>query len=222
MALGNLFIKIVLRLIQIGSFALFKKFIKAYDEAIALNDGPAFLAICWSFLLKGGAALFELFLDEYLKTLDLVYLRMTPRTPVDKPIDPGSLIPQQMKEALMDPTVAILTEEKMVDFDLVEVDGRDRVVPVDGTPTVAVSDDTVADVSIAAHPDTANAWVVTVVAKAASPEGVVQTVNVTTDADLGPDVKEVTGFGNFVVTTDERTGQRFVRMVPRAPVDKPI
>lgn len=115
--------------------------------------------------------------------------------------------------------VSFSTEQELP-FSFVVLDGRDRPVAIDGVPTVASSDETVATVSVVAGDG--NAWNGTISSVAASPDGTTQRVTITADADLGEGVKEVIGVLEFSVKLDERTSNRIVKLSVGAPVDKPV
>jgi len=112
------------------------------------------------------------------------------------------------------------TTEQTLPFVFQVLDGRGRPVAVDGTPTVASSDETVATVALVAGAE--NAWNGTVSSVSPSPDGTTQRITVTADADLGSGVQECVGFFDFSVTLDPRTGERIAEVTPGAPVDKPV
>jgi len=113
-----------------------------------------------------------------------------------------------------------LTTEQELPFLFEVLDGRGRRVPIDGEPTVASSDETVATVSIEAGTD--DTWNGKITSVTESPAGTTQRVTVTADADLGAGVQEVVGYIDFTVTLDPRTAQRVVSLSPGTAVDKPV
>jgi hypothetical protein len=110
--------------------------------------------------------------------------------------------------------------EQNLPFTFKVVDGRGRVVKVDGTPKAASSDETVATVEL--YPELPDGtWSGLVSSVAPSPEGTTQRVTVEADADLGEGVQSVIGVLEFNVTLDEASKQRIINIEAGAPVDKP-
>lgn len=117
--------------------------------------------------------------------------------------------------------VAITTEQSVVwDFDC--TDGRGRVVKIDGTPRATLSDETVATVAVAMKEGAENVWTVTVTGMSAPPDGSMQQVMVTADADTTESVNDVSAVGQFTVTADPRTTQRVSELKGGAVVDRPV
>lgn len=107
------------------------------------------------------------------------------------------------------------TTEQVVPFSFGVTDGRGRPVTVDGTPTVASSDETVARLDGDLVQD-GNRWTGTLVSVAAG----TARITVDADADLGAGVQDVTGVLEFEVTLDPRTGARMMDLQPGTPTDK--
>ena len=105
------------------------------------------------------------------------------------------------------------TEQKLpVSFKL--VDGRGRPAPIDGTPAVVSSDETVASVSDLA--DAGNgSWSFNVNSVA---EGTAR-IALTADADISSSVSEVVGTLEVNITLDPRTAARTIELTPGTPVD---
>lgn len=113
-----------------------------------------------------------------------------------------------------------ITTEQVLPFTFKVVDGRGRTVAVDGTPTVASSDETVGTVVLDPSSDN-KTFTGTITAVAPSPEGTTQRITVDADADLGVGVQDVVGVLEFNVTLDPRTGARLIDIQAGTPADKP-
>lgn len=116
--------------------------------------------------------------------------------------------------------MATFTTEQNLPFTFKVVDGRGRIVAVDGTPVTVSSDETIATVTLEAGTD--KSWNGLLTSVSPSPVDTTQRVTVTADADLGQGVQEVVGFLDFTVTLDERTGARIVEMVAGTAVEKEV
>jgi len=114
--------------------------------------------------------------------------------------------------------MADFTTEQNLPFTFVVRDGRGRPCAIDGSPTVASSDETVATVDPLTSTDnmTWNGVVNSVLAGTAR-------IVVTADADITPEgVQDVMGTLDVNVTLDPRTSARVSDMQPGAPSDKPV
>jgi len=107
------------------------------------------------------------------------------------------------------------TTEQLLPFTFEVVDGRGRRVPIDGSPTLAVSDETVCTASIAPAGDDSWNGELTSVAEGSA------RMTITADADLGAGVQEILATLDVTVTLDPRTQQRMANVVAGAPSDKP-
>jgi|SRR5215471_18574047 len=112
--------------------------------------------------------------------------------------------------------------EQTLPFSFQVVDGRGRPVPIDGAPTVTVSDETIATASIAAAADANQTWAGELVSVSASPDGTTQRMTIQCDADLGAGILEIVGVLDFQVTLDPRTEARTANVTAGTPADKPI
>lgn len=111
-----------------------------------------------------------------------------------------------------------ITTEQQVPFTFVVKDGRGRPSAIDGSPTVAISDDTVVSVAPLTSGDNVT-W--SGVAVSGAPGSA--RVTVTADSDITPDgVNDVVGILEVVVSLDPRTGSRIADMQAGAPEDKPV
>src|SRR5262245_49612451 len=114
--------------------------------------------------------------------------------------------------------MAEFTTEQMLPFTFVVRDGRGRPCAIDGEPTVASSDETVAIVDPLTSTDNTT-WSGTVKSVLAGEARIV----VTADADITPDgVQDVMGSLDVTVTLDPRTTARVSDMQAGAPTDKPV
>ena len=113
-----------------------------------------------------------------------------------------------------------ITTEQNIPFTFKVVDGRGRPCAVDGTPTAASSDETVAKVPDAlVSADGGKTW--TGVVESGIPGSA--TIAVTADSDITPEgVNDVIGTLDLNVTLDPRTGARISAMEAGTPTDKPV
>src|SRR6266576_1517370 len=110
------------------------------------------------------------------------------------------------------------TTEQKLPFTFVVRDGRGRPAAIDGAPTAASSDETVAKVSELTSTDN-----ITWSGEAVSVLAGTCRIVVTADADTTPEgVQDVMGAIDCNVTLDPRTSARVVTMDPGTPVDKPV
>ena len=112
--------------------------------------------------------------------------------------------------------MATFSTEQVLPITFKVTDGRGRTVALDGDPTAASSDETVA--SVGALTNASNVW-----------SGEVNSVapgdcriTVSGDADLGSGVQTVTGVLEISVTLDDRTAARITDIEAGAPTDKPV
>lgn len=110
-----------------------------------------------------------------------------------------------------------LTTEQFVTFTFGATDGRDRAVAIDGQPTAASSDETVATVAMTGSDD-GKTWKGEV--RAVAPGSA--RISVTADADISPEVNNVLATADVTVTLDPRTGARMAKIELAAPADKPV
>src|SRR5262245_42680010 len=108
--------------------------------------------------------------------------------------------------------------EQLLPFTFIVKDGRGRPCAIDGAPTAASSDETVATVDPLTSEDnkTWNGVVKSVLAGDAR-------IVVTADADITPEgVQDVMGSLDVTVTLDPRTSARVSDMQAGTPTDKPV
>ncbi len=111
-----------------------------------------------------------------------------------------------------------ITTEQTLPFTFVVVDGRGRPQPIDGAPTVAVSDETVITVAPLTSSDQ-----ITWAGEAVSGLQGAARIVVTADSDITPaGVNDVIGTLDVNVTLDPRTAARTVTLTAGTPVDKPV
>jgi hypothetical protein len=111
---------------------------------------------------------------------------------------------------------ATFTTEQLLPFEFQVVDGRGRIVPIDGAPVCTVSDQTVATASIEDNGD--NTWSGELTSVA---EGTAR-MTIEADADLGSGVESILATLDFDVTLDPRTEQRMATVTAGSPSDKPV
>jgi len=109
------------------------------------------------------------------------------------------------------------TTEQQVPITLGVVDGMNRPVDIDGSPSIAISDPTVVSMDAMTKGDNF-VWNGTIVAVGI--EGVAHVV-ITVDADLGEGVENLIGDVLCNVTLDPRTSERTIVVSTGTPVDKP-
>jgi len=112
------------------------------------------------------------------------------------------------------------TTEQNLPFTFSVVDGRGRPAAVDGTPTAASSDETVAKVPDAlTSSDGGKTWAGTIESVAPG----AARVAVTADSDITPEgVNDVIGTLDCNITLDPRTGARISNLQAGSPTDKPV
>lgn len=111
-----------------------------------------------------------------------------------------------------------LTTEQMISFTFAAEDGRERLVMIDGTPTWASSDETIATVANLVVGADGKTWSGNIVAGAMAG---VATITITADADISPAVNNVIGVAQVSVTVDKLTSARIAKLTLGAPQDKP-
>jgi len=111
---------------------------------------------------------------------------------------------------------ATFTTEQTLPFGFQVVDGRGRVVAIDGEPTCTVSDETVCTVSIADNGDNTWSGELSSVAEGAA------RLTIQADADLGAGIQEVLATLDVTVTLDPRTSERMASVTAGTPADKPV
>lgn len=113
--------------------------------------------------------------------------------------------------------MASFTTEQYLPVTFKIVDGRGRPAPVEGTPVVASSDETVATCSEVTDAGDGS-WDFSLNSVA---EGTAR-IAVTADADLGAGISEIIGTLDVEVTTDPRTAERTIELTAGTPSDEPL